>query len=365
MFYSKELHILRHKQILRTRRIYPQDLLDFASNDYLGLSYNKKLSKKAYRLTKNKKLNAPRASMLVNGYSKLHKKLEDKLTQINKFEDCILVGSGFLANISLFESLCRSGDAIFIDKEYHASGILATRLLKGRAIFFEHNDELDLQKKLDDFIKNNQPQRIIIAIEGVYSMSGDIAKKEFAQIAIDYNAILIVDEAHSVGTIGDSLLGYFDYHHLNIHSNFIKLGTLSKAYGSYGAYLLSNNHIYQYLQTRAKPIIYSTALSSFDTALALVNIKYIQKHKNKMIDKMANTRQIIYKELGVKLDSQIFSLKFHKQIDMTNKAELLQNHNILVGAIRKPTAQTPLLRIVLSAKHEQRDIETLCTLLKK
>ena len=364
MFYTKELSTLKHKKILRQRRIFSKDCIYFASNDYINLSQNKKSLKKAYKLARNKNINSPRASMLINGYSILHQKLENKLSSINQFENCILVGSGFLANIALFESLCRNGDIIFIDEEYHASGILATKLINNRVVFFKHNDEFDLKNKLYSAIYGKN-SRIIIAIEGVYSMSGNIAKKEFAQIAIDYNAILIVDEAHSAGTIGDNLLGYFDYYHIRNHQNFIKLGTLSKAYGSYGAYILSSNHINEYLQTRAKPIIYSTALSSFDTALALVNIKYIQKHKNKIIQKITSIKEIINKEFNIKLDSQIFSLKFQNQTDMIEKAKLLKRNNILVGAIRKPTTKMPILRIVFSYKHKKKDIQKLCKLLKE
>ncbi len=364
MFYKKEIQILKQKKIFRKRKIFDKNYIDFASNDYIDLSQNEKLLKKAYKLSINKEINSPRASMLINGYSKLHKKLEDKLAKIHRFQNCILAGSGFLANIALFESLCRNKDIIFIDEEYHASGILATKILKDRAILFKHNDENDLKNKLNR-LQYESNKRIIIAIEGVYSMSGEIAKKEFAQIAIDYNAILIVDEAHSIGTIGDNLLGYFDYYKINNHNNFIKLGTLSKAYGSYGAYILSNKHINKYLQTRAKPIIYSTALSSFDTALALVNIKYIQKHKNKILKKNIKIKQIIYKEFNVKLDSQIFSLKFQNQTDMIDKAKLLKDNDIIVGAIRKPTVKTPTLRIVFSYKHTKKDVKKLCKLLKK
>lgn len=364
MFYTKELKALNHSNLLRVRNIFSNCCLDFASNDYLGLSYNKNLLKKAYKLAKTQNLTAPRASMLVNGYSNLHLILEKKLAKINNFDSCILLGSGFLANIALFESLCRKDDFLFVDEEYHASGILATKLLKDRVFFFTHNNTDDLVNK----IKNatlKKDSRIIIAIEGIYSMSGDVASEEFANIALEYNAILIVDEAHSSGTLGKNLLGYFDYYNISISPNFIKLGTFSKAYGSYGAYILSSNHIAQYLQTRAKPLIYSTALSTFDTALALVNLKYIIKNKERLYKKIQNIKKIILKQLKIKLDSQIFSIQFQNQIDMINKAELLKKHNILVGAIRKPTVKIPLLRIMLSTKHKKKDIKKLCNLLKK
>ena len=434
-------------------------LADFASNDYLGLSNRKDSLRKAYKLATNPKLSAPRASMLVNGYSKLHRKLERRLANLNGFESCILVGSGFLANIALIESLVRKGDKIFIDSEYHASGILASKLVQG-VEFFRHNDCVDLENKIlssffrhtehsevsktressapsesmtenkinksdsplqqnDSYnldsrdlnsslrssrnfaqndglnspslaegargwvktnnISNQNPpplstsaregeskdSRIIIAIEGIYSMSGDIAPKGFAQIAQKYNAILIVDEAHSSGTLGKNLNGYFDYHRLKIAPNFIKLGTFSKALGSYGAYILSSSHINSYLQTRAKPIIYSTALSAFDSALALTNLNFIHQNRARFAKKIERIKKIIQKNLKIKLDSQIFSIQFQSQNEMLKTFRFLKKHGILVGAIRTPSVKIPQLRIILSTKHNKKDIIKLCKLLKK
>lgn len=349
-----------------------KSLADFASNDYLGLSNRADSLRKAYKLTTNPKLSAPRASMLVNGYSKLHRRLERRLANLNGFESCILAGSGFLANIALIESLVRKGDKIFIDEEYHASGILASRLVQG-VEFFRHNDCVDLKKKIlsslqgesQDLHESTKKARILIAIEGIYSMSGDIAPKGFAQIAQKYNAILIVDEAHSSGTLGQNLLGYFDYHHIKIAPNFIKLGTFSKALGSYGAYICCSNHIHSYLQTRAKPIIYSTALSAFDSALALTNLNFIHQNHARFARKIAKIKKIIQKNLKIKLDSQIFSIQFQSQNEMLKTFRFLKKHGILVGAIRKPSVKIPQLRIILSTKHKKKDIIALCKLLKK
>ena len=422
LFYANELNALTKSGILRERRIFPAEsaLKDFASNDYLGLSNRADSLKKAYKLTKNPKYFAPRASMLVNGYSKLHQKLEMRLAKLNGFESCILVGSGFLANIALIESLVRKGDKIFIDEEYHASGLLAAKLVNG-VEFFKHNDDTDLESKIRAFLGNSsltqssrelekssldrrlalsrtdfsaQPtnltqdtriakskniadssdsqnsitkniSRIIIAIEGIYSMSGDIAKKAFAQIALKYNAILIVDEAHSSGTLGANLLGYFDFHRIKIMPHFIKLGTFSKAYGSYGAYICCSKHIYAYLQTRAKPIIYSTALSAFDSALAFVNLNFIHKNHSRFHAKIQKIQKIIQKNLKIKVDSQIFSIQFQSQNEMLKTFRFLKKRGFLVGAIRKPSVKIPQLRIILSTKHNKKDIAKLCKLLKK
>ena len=374
LFYTNELNALTKSGILRERRIFPacDSLKDFASNDYLGLSNRADSLKRAYKLTKNPKYFAPRASMLVNGYSKLHQKLESRLAKLNGFESCILVGSGFLANIALIESLVRKGDKIFIDEEYHASGLLAAKLVNG-VEFFKHNDEADLESKIRAFLgessesnkTSTKDSRIIIAIEGIYSMSGDIAKKAFAQIALKYNAILIVDEAHSSGTLGANLLGYFDFHRIKIMPHFIKLGTFSKAYGSYGAYICCSKHICAYLQTRAKPIIYSTALSAFDSALAFVNLNFIHKNHSRFHAKIQKIQKIIQKNLKIKVDSQIFSIQFQSQNEMLKTFRFLKKRGFLVGAIRKPSVKIPQLRIILSTKHNKKDIAKLCKLLKK
>jgi len=155
-------------------------------------------------------------------------------------------------------------------------------------------------------------------------MSGEVAKREIFELANRYNALLIVDEAHSSGTIGNRLLGVFDYYNLEIKPNYIKMGTLGKAYGSYGAYILSSNEIREFLINRAKPIIYSTAPSVFDTALALVNFRYISKNYKKLKRKLRNRQQIANEILGIELKTPILTVE-----QPTNKDVLLKRKNFL------------------------------------
>ena len=263
--YSKELNTIKKSNRLRTREIYDENLIDLASNDYLGLSGNKEIFENAYKRLSKEKYTSPKASILVNGYSQIHKDFEDALKKANNFEDAVVVGSGFLANISMIEALVRKGDTLFIDEEYHASGMLATKLLnKNQIVIFNHNNYKDLKQKFE--VCENKGRRLI-AIEGVYSMEGDIAPKEIFDFADEKNAILIVDEAHSSGVIGENLLGIFDYYNITPKENHIKMGTLGKAYGSYGAYILASKHIVEFLQNRAKALIYATAPSLIDIEL--------------------------------------------------------------------------------------------------
>ena len=340
--YQKEIKALKKVNRYRQRKVFDNSLVDMASNDYLGLSSRKKSLKKAYKLLKRYDTFAPKASMLVNGYHPIHKEFEEVLAKSNGFESGIVVGSGFLANLALIEALVRKNDVLFMDEEYHASGVMASKLLGERVVLFRHNDT----KHLNQLLEKHSYHRAIIAIEGVYSMSGDVCKKEIFDIANKYEALLIVDEAHSAGVLGENLLGVYEYHQIPISSNHIKMGTLGKAYGSYGAYILASNHIVEFLQNRAKPIIYSTAPSVFDTALALVNFKYIQKHTVKIKKKIYKRQDIIYKFLGIKVDSLIVAIKVGNDKTVLQIQQVLSDKGYLVGAIRRPTVKMAIVRLI-------------------
>jgi 8-amino-7-oxononanoate synthase len=361
-YYEKELQALQKANRFRSRKIYSNDIYDFASNDYLGLGSNLTQLNKAFNKLKKYQTYTPKASMLVNGYTTIHKKFEDKLAKINQFESAIVVGSGFLANISLIESLCRIRDLLFVDEKYHASGILATKLTNAQVVTFRHNNTDDLEQKIRYHKqKKSNINRIIIAIEGVYSMEATIASKKFDTIAYNNDAILIVDEAHSSGTIGKNLLGWFDYHNIKPQPYHIKMGTLGKAYGSYGAYILATKHIISYLENRAKPIIYSTALSLFDVSLASVNLKYIQKNK-KQLKKQINTNQQIVKQY-LQLEKKPKTLIIPILTNTNQKALLMQQKllqkNFLVGAIRQPTVQKPILRVIIRLGNDPKKLKQL------
>jgi len=255
--YENELKALKKSGRYRTREVLDNSLLDFASNDYLGLSHNKELHRLTCKELDKLPLHSPKASLLVNGYHQVHRDFEEALCEANGFEDAVIVGSGFNANIALIESLVRKGDTLFMDERYHASGVLASNLNGMSVVYFKHNDMAELK----ELLKQSQAKRKIVAVEGIYSMDGDLVPKEVFEICKRDDTLLIVDEAHSSGVIGSNLMGIFDYYNIEVKSNHIKMGTLGKAYGSFGAYILASAHIIAYLINRAKPIIYATPLS--------------------------------------------------------------------------------------------------------
>ena len=353
-YYESELKAIHKSNRFRQRKEYKHDLLDLASNDYLGLASRKNLFKKAYNYMLHQEYYGPKSSQLVNGYAPIHAQFEKTLCEVNGFEDALVVGSGFLANISLIEGLVRKKDILFIDEEYHASGMVASQLVD-KVITFKHNDWADLEDK----IKANPAKRKIVAIEGVYSMGGDIAPKEFAMIANRYDAILLVDEAHSSGVIGDNLLGWFDHHHLQIRSNYIKMGTLGKAYGSYGAYILASKHIISFLENRAKAIIYTTAPSLFDMAQGYINLLYIQARKEKLRKKINKRQELVQEVLGLDTQSLILPIEIGDNKKVIELQKELENSGFSVGAIRQPTVSSAILRVILKLDIKLKDLKRL------
>ncbi len=342
--YENELKALKRVGRFRERKLFDDRLNDFASNDYLGLSSNKKQFKKAVKLVNEYEVLSPKASMLVNGYHPIHRMFELEMAKINGFEEGLVVGSGFLANLSLIEALVRKSDILFMDEEYHASGVMASKMLDGRVVVFKHNDVDDLKQKLE----LNPAKRQIVAVEGIYSMSGDLCNRDIFELVEERETMLIVDEAHSAGVIGKKLLGIFEHYNIRINKRYIKMGTLGKAYGSYGAYILASKVVISFLENRAKPIIYSTAPSVFDTALALVNIEYIQKKAKKFRKAIKERQDIVKSVMGIECKSLILPIEVESNDFAMFMQKGLMEQGYLVGAIRQPTVPKPILRVILN-----------------
>jgi 8-amino-7-oxononanoate synthase len=196
-------------------------------------------------------------------------------------------------------------------------------------------------------------------------MEGDLVKKEVFEICDKQNALLIVDEAHSSGVVGDNLMGVFDYYNIEIKPNHIKMGTLGKAYGSFGAFILASNHIIEYLLNRAKPIIYATSLSLYDTLLAHQSLEFIQENKKSLKDAIVLRQQIIKEELDITVSGLIVSILIgdnKKVIEIKNQ---LQDLGYSVGGIRQPTVPRAIVRLIARLGESEEDLRTLCQNLAK
>ncbi len=342
LFYANEITALKRSGRYRERHLYESDVVDLASNDYLGLADDPAQIEQAYKTLSKAPSYAAKASMLVNGYHQIHADFEKALCEANGFEAGVILGSGFNANIALIESLVRKGDALFMDEKYHASGILATKLTDGKVTFFSHNDPHDLLDKLE----RSKAKRNIIAVEGIYSMDGDILSREIIEIADRYDALLIVDEAHSSGVVGKKLMGVFDLYDITIAANHIKMGTLGKAYGSFGAYILASEHIIDYLINRAKPIIYATAPSLFDTLLGHQALIYIQQNRESLREAIEERQAVVRETFGLDIPGLIVPVVIDDNVKVIEIRDQLLKEGILVGAIRQPTVPKAIMRLI-------------------
>ncbi|MDQ7043110.1 MAG: aminotransferase class I/II-fold pyridoxal phosphate-dependent enzyme [Sulfurimonas sp.] len=361
MFYEKELSALRKSKRYRTREVVDTRLLDFASNDYLGLSHVKSLHTQTTQILGNLEAHSSKASMLVNGYHQIHKDLEDALCEANSFEAGVVLGSGFNANIGLIESLVRKGDVLFMDELYHASGVLASQMNGLNVTFFKHND----MNELSTLLKESKAKRSIVAVEGIYSMDGDLCPKEVFEICDSANAILIVDEAHSSGVVGEHLMGVFDLYEITPKANHIKMGTLGKAYGSFGAFILASEHIIDFLLNRAKPIVYATSLSLYDTLLAHQSLKYILQNTKELREEIQARQEIVKKELGVKIDGLIVPIIIGDNEKVLEIKETLRTLGYSVGAIRQPTVPSAIIRLIARLGQSRDELRLVCQNLAK
>ena len=242
------------------------------------------------------------------------------------------------------------------DKEGIAMRPMATKLTDGKITFFAHNDPDALEEKL----RASGAKRKIIAVEGIYSMDGDLLDREIIALSENYDAILIVDEAHSSGVVGPNLMGVFDHYGIDIHPNHIKMGTLGKAYGSFGAYILASEHIIDYLINRAKPIIYATAPSLFDTLLGHRALVYIASNTEMLRSEIGQRRRLVKEILDVEVPGLIVPVEVGDNRRVMSIRDTLLDEGIVVGAIRQPTVEKAIIRLIARLGVDENDLRRAC-----
>ena len=360
--YTNELKALKRSGRYRERFLIDEALIDMASNDYLALAHNQELHQKACEILKEYSYHSPKSSMLVNGYHPLHQNFEHALCEANGFEAGIVMGSGFNANIGLIECLVRKGDLLLMDEQFHASGVMGSKMCEGRVEFFAHNDASSLEK----LINTATQKRIVVAVEGIYSMGGDLLSREILTVCERHNVLVILDEAHSSGVIGKNLMGILDYYDIAPTSNMIKMGTLGKAYGSFGAYVLCSKHIETYLINRAKNVIYATAPSLYDTALAHHALLFIQQNSKSLRENITCRQHIVQEILGLNLVGLIVPIEIgDNQKVMEIQRYLKDELRVSVGAIRQPTVKKAILRLIVRLDVPVEVLRKTCEFLKQ
>ena len=233
-----------------------REVINLASNNYLGLTTHKSLRKAALDAIKRYGVGAG-AVRTIAGTMKIHMELEEQIARFKNVEACVVFQSGFTANAGTVSAVLGKEDLIISDELNHASIIDGARLSKATIKVFKHKDVKDCERILQEHLEF--PGKKLIITDGVFSMDGDIAPlPALCDLAEKYNCIMMVDDAHSSGVLGRGGRGTVD--HLNCHGRVhIQVGTLSKAIGAMGGYVAGSRDLIDFLYLRARPFLFSTS----------------------------------------------------------------------------------------------------------
>ncbi len=356
------LYDLESRRLYR-RRIRREGLKDFCSNDYLGLRDHPDVVSAVKKVLDELGLGSG-ASQLVSGYTKYHEELEEKIAEFKGTESCVLFGSGYLANIGSIPVFAEEGDLILSDELNHASLIDGCRLSKADRIVFRHRDYEELERILRE--KRSRYKKVLIVTDGVFSMDGDMADlRELYRICGEYDCMLYVDDAHGTGTVGRGK-GCLEEFGLEWRENVILMGTLSKALGSYGAFVCGSEGIIDLLVNRARSLIFTTSLPPLICAGAEKAIQIVEENPN-MVDTLRERSKYIYKKLrDLGLDvryggTPIIPVMVGNEEEALRISKALLEKGILLQAIRYPTVPKgeARLRLTVSLRYTDEDIEEL------
>lgn len=314
------------------------DLLDFASNDYLGLTRHPLLRLAAIEAL-NRCGTGAGSARLMSGDLELHRQLEAALAKLKEREAALLFGSGYLANIGVIPALVGRHDVIFSDRLNHASIYDGCRLSGAKLHRFAHND----CNQLEDLLKRHRGRnQALIAVESLYSMDGDFAPlTEVVALKERYGCRLLVDEAHATGLFGENGAGLLAARRLAARVDLV-MGTLGKALGGYGAYVVADREMITLLLNRARSFIFTTALPPTSSAAALAAVELLttapelRRDLWRRVEVFKNGLKVggIKAELG---PSQIIPLKVASSAAAVLIAERLGQRGIYAAAVRPPT----------------------------
>ena len=248
-------------------------LLNFCSNNYLGFANKEELKKSAIKAIEKYGV-GPAAVRTISGTLDLHIQLEEELAKFKKVDAAILFQSGLCANLATIPVLVRAEDVIFSDELNHASIIDGCRLSKAKVIVYKHADPKDLEEKIKE---NPNYERKLVITDGVFSMDGDIAPLDkIYEVANKYDCMLMVDDAHGEGVLGESGRGIVDHFHLHGKVD-AEVGTLSKAIGVIGGFVAGKKEIVEILRQKARPFLFSTSMTPADTQAVIEAVKILEK----------------------------------------------------------------------------------------
>lgn len=351
-YFSAKLDELRDASRLRTIRNFERSLIDFSSNDYLGLRFDVRLTN-ASKQAIDEYGTGSGASRLLTGNSPLYDALEVEIASCYGKESACVFSSGYTANIGAIGALVEKGDLIIVDKLSHSCILEGSMLSGAKLLRFKHNNLRHLEKLLTDNRENYR--NCMIISESTFSMDGDRANiKKINTLAKQYDCFTYVDFAHEIKKIKES--------------PDVLMGTFSKAFGSLGGYVCGSKKVVDYIKTKAKSLIYSTALPASVLASSLEAVRIFNNKDGKKLACKAldNARYFCDRMALPEAKSQIVPIIIGDDKKVLELQKQIEGKGFIVSAIRPPTVPegTARLRFSFSASHDKSHLDKLVDILK-
>ncbi len=335
-------------------------VLNMCSNNYLGFADDPRLKEAAHRALDQYGV-GPAAVRSIAGTMSLHVEFERKLAQFKGAEDAITFQSGFCSNLAAIPTLVGAGHVLFTDELNHASIIDACRLSKAERVIYPHGDVDALRKALAE--KKDAPRKLIVT-DGVFSMDGDLAPLPgIVAVAEEFDALVMVDDAHGEGVLGSYGRGIADHFGLQGRVD-IEMGTLSKAFGVMGGYLAGKREIVEYLRQRARPFLFSSAATPADVAACIAAVEILEKSDERVQTLWDNARYFKGKmvELGFDIGNSqtpITPVMLGEAPTAWQFSRDLFAEEVFAQAIVFPTVPRgrARIRVMASAVHTQEDLD--------
>ncbi len=350
------------------RQVSKQRLINFCSNDYLDLANNPKVKQAAIEAVEKYGAGAM-ASRLTCGTLPIHHELEAAIANFKGTEAALVFSSGYLACVGLIQALSLRADdsrvPIIFDRLSHASLVDAATATRRNWRSFPHNDVDSLEILLKTLPASGSPTAVVVT-EGVFSMDGDLAPlARLSEVCDKYGALLVIDDAHGTGTMGEGGKGSAALANVADHPHVVQIGTLSKALGSQGGFVAGPAILRELLVNTARTFIFDTALNPAAAGAALASLRILQEEPallESLRTNIAIMRKLLHLEdCNAGCPPPIIPVILQDEEKTMARAADLRQQGFLVSAIRPPTVPvgTSRLRITLSAAHKEEDVRRL------
>ncbi len=369
---ADELQQIKQQNLYRSRRVIStaqgveiiidgKPLINFSSNDYLGLANHPEVVASFQRATNEYGVGSGSAH-LICGHSQSHHALEQELAEFTGRDRALLFSTGYMANMGVISALVGRGDQIFQDRLNHAS-LLDGGLLSGaRFKRYLHNNLDDLTYKIKPI-----EGRTLVVTDGVFSMDGDVAHlAELSKLAEKKDAWLMVDDAHGLGVLGETGAGLLQQANLTQNDVAILMGTLGKGLGTFGAFIAGSDVLIETLIQKARSYVFTTALPPAVAEATRTSLKLVinESWRREKLNSLVKRFQSGAKQLGLSImssDTAIQPILIGDSQRVVNMSKALLEHGFLVGAIRPPTVPKGegRLRITFSANHQPKHVDQL------